>query len=63
MAMFDNISPVFVMTIFRKAVGMGLSDSGSDEMQVLDINLYNQAKEAGKKTIGIETTEGTIKSV
>ena len=50
------------MTIFE-TVSMGLSDSLNEELQVLDINFYNQAKEADKKIIGIETSEEQLKAL
>lgn len=63
MAMFDNIAPVFVMTIFE-TMSMGLADSSADgNTQILDINFYNQAKEADKKIIGIETSEEQLSAL
>ncbi len=63
MAMFDNIAPVFVMTIFE-SMSMGLMDSSTgDDAQILDINFYNQAKDEYKKIIGIETSEEQLKAL
>ena len=63
MAMFDNIAPVFVMTIFE-SMSMGLTDSATgDNTQILDINFYNQAKDEDKKIIGIETSEEQLKAL
>ena len=57
MIMFDNVSPVIIMTIFE-AASMGL-DEGSIEgkVPVLDLYFHDQAKKAKKKVIGIETVE------
>lgn len=55
MLLFDNVEPVFVMTILE-SVEMGLNDSSVDGNEdVMDLYFYNQAKKAKKKVIGIET--------
>ena len=57
MALFDNVAPVFVMTIFE-SMSLGLSDSSlNGNTQVLDLYFYDQAKKAKKKIIGIETAD------
>ena len=57
MALFDNIAPIFVMTIME-SMSMGLTDSSiQGNSQVLDIYLYNKAMVAKKKIIGIESVE------
>ena len=55
LAMFDNVSPVIVMTIFE-GVTMGLDENSlSGKVPVLDLYLHDEAKKAKKKIIGIET--------
>jgi len=56
MSMFDNVSPVIVMTIFE-GVSMGLDESAlsGGGVPVLDLYLHDQAKKAKKKIIGIES--------
>ena len=55
MSMFDNVSPIIIMTIFE-GVSMGLDESAlTGKAQVLDLYLHDQAKKAKKKIIGIET--------
>lgn len=54
--LFDNIAPVFVMTIFE-TVSMGLKDTSSSNTDVLDMYFYNKAKAQKKKVIGIETAD------
>lgn len=55
LSMFDNISPVIVMTIFE-GVSMGLDENSlSGSVPVLDLYLHDEAKKAKKKIIGIET--------
>jgi uncharacterized protein len=55
MSMFDNVSPVIIMTIFE-GVSMGLDQSAlGGGAQVLDLYLHDEAKKAKKKIIGIET--------
>lgn len=56
MEMFDNVAPVFVMTVFE-AMSMGLAEPSGGKDQVLDVYLYDKAKAAGKKVVGIETAE------
>jgi uncharacterized protein YbaP (TraB family) len=52
-AMFDNVAPVFTMTILE-AGEMDLNDSDkNNNKEVLDLYFYKQAKK--KKIIGIET--------
>lgn len=62
-ALFDNVAPVFTMTIFE-ASSLGLSDSsGEVNKEVLDMFFYKQAKKNAigkskkKKIIGIETVD------
>jgi uncharacterized protein YbaP (TraB family) len=56
-ALFDNVAPVFTMTIFE-ASGMELGDSsGKGNKDVLDMYFYKQAKKKKKKIIGIETVD------
>jgi len=56
-ALFDNVAPVFTMTIFE-ASGMNLNDSGGvGQREVLDLFFYKQAKKSKKKIIGIETVD------
>lgn len=63
MAMFDNVAPVFIMTIIE-TVGMGLSDASADgNTDVLDLYLYNKAKDAKKKIIGIETVQEQLNAL
>lgn len=61
--LFDNVSPVFVASIFELN-GMGLSD-GRDRgnTEVLDIYLYNKAKKQKKKLIGIETVDEQLSAL
>lgn len=55
--LFDNVSPVFTMTILEVS-GMELSDSSiKGNKEVLDLYFYKQAKKKKKKIIGIETIE------
>ena len=55
MLLFDNVEPVFVMTILE-SIEMGLNDSSVEgNSDVMDLYFYNQAKKAKKKVIGIET--------
>lgn len=59
--LFDNVAPVFVMTLFESA-SMGLSDSaGAGE--VLDLHFYNQAKKERKKVTGIETADEQLSAL
>ncbi len=63
MMMFDNVSPIFVMTIIE-TVGMGLSDTSADgNKEVLDLYLYNKAKDSNKKIIGIETVQEQLNAL
>ena len=55
MMMFDNVSPVVIMTIFEEA-SMGLDASAlGGKSPVLDLYFHDNAKKAKKKIIGIET--------
>lgn len=55
MAMFDNVAPVIVMTLFE-GVSMGLDENSlAGKVPVLDLYLHDEAKKAKKKIIGIET--------
>jgi len=56
MKLFDNIAPIFVMTILQTA-GIVSGDSSQKGEQVLDLFLYEKAKKAKKKTMGIETVD------
>lgn len=56
MKLFDNIAPIFVMTILQTA-GIESGDSSQKGEQVLDLFLYEKAKKAKKKTMGIETVD------
>ncbi len=61
--LFDNVAPVFVMTILE-AAGMGLSE-GDDASsgEVLDLYLHRLAKEKKKKVIGIETADEQLSAL
>ncbi len=62
-ALFDNVAPVFTMTIFE-ASGMELSDSGiTANKEVLDMYFYKQAKKKRKKVIGIETVDEQLSAL
>ena len=55
MSMFDNVSPVIIMTIFE-GVTMGLDETSvTGKVPVLDLYFHEEAKKAKKKIIGIET--------
>ncbi|MDB5284054.1 MAG: hypothetical protein JWO06_3129, partial [Bacteroidota bacterium] len=57
MVLFDNVAPVYVMTILE-TMSMGLSDSAlNGNAQVLDLYFHAEAKKVKKKVIGIETAE------
>ena len=63
MSMFDNVSPVIIMTIFE-GVTMGLDESSlSGKSPVLDLYLHDQAKKAKKKIIGIETVSEQLSAL
>lgn len=62
MGLLDNMAPVFIMTIFETA-GMELSDSQSNEDEVLDLYLYDLAKEKQKPVIGIETADEQLSAL
>jgi uncharacterized protein len=63
MIMFDNVAPIFVMTIIE-TVGMGLSDTSADgAKEVLDLYFYNKAKDENKKIIGIETVQEQLSAL
>lgn len=54
---FDNVAPVFTMTILE-AGAMSLSDSSiKGNTDVLDMYFYKQAKKKKKKIVGIETVD------
>ncbi len=55
LSLFDNVAPVFIMTIIESA-GMGLNDSAGTA-EVLDLHFYGEAKKSKKKIIGIETAD------
>lgn len=53
--MFDNVAPIFTMTLFESAT-MGLGgDKTPGKNEVLDMHFYKLAKKKKKKIIGIET--------
>jgi hypothetical protein len=55
--MFDNVAPVFTMSLLEMK-SMGLSDSSiKGNKEVLDVYFHNLAKKKKKKLIGIETVE------
>lgn len=55
--LFDNVAPVFTMTIVE-AGSMQLSDSSIEgNKEVLDLYFYKLAKKKKKKIIGIETVD------
>lgn len=56
MKLFDNIAPIFVMTILQTA-GIESGDSSEKGEQVLDLFFYEKAKKQKKKTMGIETVD------
>ena len=56
MALFDNVAPVFIMTIFEMA-GMEVSDSAGSENDVLDLYLFDRAEHHHQKIIGLETVD------
>ena len=63
MMMFDNVAPVVIMTIFE-GVSMGLDQGAADgKVPVLDLYLHEQAKNAGKKIIGIETVSEQLSAI
>jgi uncharacterized protein YbaP (TraB family) len=63
MALFDNIAPIFVLTIFE-TMSLGLSDSSIDgNTQLLDLYFYKLAKDQKKKIIGVETAEEQLKAL
>lgn len=63
MSMFDNVSPVIVMTIFE-GVSMGLDQSAlAGGAPVLDLYLHDEAKKAKKKIIGIETVSEQLSAL
>ena len=62
-SLFDNVAPVFTMTIFE-ASGMGLGDSAvKGKKEVLDLYFYKQAKKKKKKIIGIETVDEQLSAL
>jgi uncharacterized protein YbaP (TraB family) len=63
MMLFDNVAPIYIMTILE-TVGLGLSDSSVDgNSDVLDMYLYNKAKDENKKIIGIETVQEQLNAL
>lgn len=54
--LFDNIAPIYVMTILQTA-GIESGDSAEKGEQVLDLYFYEQAKKEKKKTMGIEKVD------
>lgn len=66
-SLFDNVAPVFTMTIFE-ASGLELSDSGvNGNKEVLDMYFYKLAKKSTgkkkKKIIGIETVDEQLEAL
>jgi uncharacterized protein YbaP (TraB family) len=57
--LFDNIAPIFVMTILQTA-NIESGDSSEKGEQVLDLFFYERAKKEKKKTLGIETVDEQI---
>jgi len=62
LAMFDNVAPVFVMTMYE-SVQLGVEESALSNKEVLDLYWYKQAKKQKKKIIGIETVEEQISAL
>ncbi|MFN8299999.1 MAG: TraB/GumN family protein [Chitinophagales bacterium] len=60
--LFDNVAPVFVMTVLE-AAGMGLAQEGGESSEVLDLYLHRLAKEKRKKVIGIETADEQLSAL
>lgn len=61
--LFDNVAPVFTMTILE-AGSMQLSDSSIEgNKEVLDLYFYKQAKKKKKKIIGIETVDEQLSAL
>ncbi len=62
-AMFDNVAPIFTMTVFE-ASAMELEETKtSGKKEILDMYFYKQAKKQTKKIIGIETVEEQISAL
>ena len=62
-SLFDNVAPVFTMTILE-ASAMELNDSEKKEnKEVLDLYFYKQAKKKKKKIIGIETVDEQLSAL
>lgn len=60
---FDNVAPVFTMTIIE-AGAMELSDSSIEgNKEVLDLYFYKLAKQKKKKIIGIETVDEQLSAL
>jgi len=60
---FDNVAPVFTMTIIE-AGAMELSDSSiAGNKEVLDLYFYKLAKQKKKKIIGIETVDEQLSAL
>lgn len=60
-SVFDNVAPVFTMTIFE-ASAMELDDA-KGKKEVLDMYFYKQAKKKKKKIIGIETVDEQLSAL
>ncbi|MCW5907985.1 MAG: TraB/GumN family protein [Chitinophagales bacterium] len=60
--LFDNVAPVFIMTILE-AAGIDSDNESEHGDEVLDLLFYRKAKEAKKKTIGIETVDEQLKAL
>jgi uncharacterized protein YbaP (TraB family) len=55
--LFDNVAPVFTMTIFEASAMELKGNDGDAKRDVLDLYFYKQAKKKKKKIIGIETVD------
>jgi hypothetical protein len=62
MKLFDNVAPVFVMTILE-TVQVQSDDSAEVGEEVLDMFLYGKAKKEKMKVIGIETVEEQLSAL
>lgn len=57
---FDNVAPIFTMTLFEAATMDLEEDKTPGKKEVLDMHFYKQAKRKKKKIIGIETVSEQI---
>ncbi len=58
--MFDNVAPIFTMTLFEAATMELAEDKSPGKGEVLDMYFYKQAKKKKKKLVGIETVSEQI---